>query len=71
MNGESVFQAGVKLLPFGAFIPTGSTLVATLMGKGRIRAEYILVAGGILEVSGNFLLYKTLAGLQRNMATRY
>lgn len=64
MNGESVFQAGVKLLPFGAFIPAGSTLAATLMGRGRIRAEYILLAGGILEVSGTVLLYKTSAGLQ-------
>lgn len=61
VNGQSVFQAGVKLLPFGAFIPAGSTLAATLMGRGRIRADYILVAGGILEVVGTILLSKTSA----------
>lgn len=34
------------------------------MGRGKIRAEYILVAGGILEVVGTILLSKTSAGLQ-------
>jgi hypothetical protein len=64
VNGESAFQAGLKLLPFGVFVPAGSSLAAILMGRARIRAEYVLVAGGILEIVGTILLSKTSVGLQ-------
>lgn len=64
VNGVSAFQAGVKLLPFGLFVPAGSSLAAILMGRARIRAEYILLAGGIFELVGTILLSKSSAGLQ-------
>ena len=64
MNRESPLQAGVKLLPFGVFVPVGSSLAATLMGRARVRPEYILSTGGILEVIGVIFLSKTSTGLQ-------
>lgn len=34
------------------------------MGRARVRAEYILLAGGIFEIVGTILLSKTSTGLQ-------
>ncbi len=64
VNSESAFQAGVKLLPFGVFVPAGSSLAATLMGRARIRPEFILFAGGVFEIVGTICLSKTSVGLQ-------
>ncbi|KAG8531949.1 uncharacterized protein KY384_003585 [Bacidia gigantensis] len=61
VNGQSAFQAGVRLLPFGAFIPAGSVLAAILIGRARISPLYILLAGGFLEVIGTALLSQSSA----------
>lgn len=56
VNGMSPFQAGVRLLPFGSFVPVGSVIAAVFMGKGKVPPFYILLAGGILEIIGTTFL---------------
>jgi len=59
VNDMNAFQAGARLLPFGAFIPAGSTLAATLMGRAKTPPMYILIAGGLLEIVGTICLSRT------------
>ena len=58
VNGISPFQAAVRLLPFGCFVPAISTIAAIAMKK-RVPPIYILFIGGILEIIGTVGLSKT------------
>jgi hypothetical protein len=56
VNGLSPLSAAVRLLTYGAFVPFGSGLAGTLMGKPRIPPCWIVLAGSIMEVIGIALL---------------
>jgi hypothetical protein len=59
VNGMAPFDAAVRLLPFGAFIPVGSSVAAGLMGKPKMRPSHILIAGSALQIVGTVLLSRT------------
>ncbi|KAF2791393.1 major facilitator superfamily MFS-1 [Melanomma pulvis-pyrius CBS 109.77] len=52
VNGLYPLAAGVRLLPFGAFVPTGSSIAVVLMDRFKIPPTFICVAGAILEIIG-------------------
>ena len=58
VNSKSPFQAGVRLLPFGAMVPFGSVIAAMLMGRARIAPFYILLSAGVFEIIGTVCLSK-------------
>lgn len=57
--GTSGLDAGVKLIPFTAFIPIGSIFASTLAGRAKIPPVYLLLLGSALQVLG-FSLIGTL-----------
>jgi hypothetical protein len=59
VNGLSAFAAAVRLLPFGAFVPAGSSLAAGLMGKPKVPPCWILLAGIIMQALGVVFLSRT------------
>ncbi|KAF2438547.1 MFS multidrug transporter-like protein [Karstenula rhodostoma CBS 690.94] len=56
VNGLSSLEAAVLLLPFGAFVPTGSSFAAAMMGKPRIPPSIIVLTGAVLQLIGAVLL---------------
>ncbi|KAI0010709.1 putative multidrug resistance protein fnx1 [Xylariaceae sp. FL0662B] len=54
--GTSGLQAGVRLIPFTALIPVGSTVASILAGKVKIPPIYIVIAGSCLQILGFALL---------------
>ncbi|KAF2650365.1 MFS general substrate transporter [Lophiostoma macrostomum CBS 122681] len=55
-NGLSAFDAAVRLLPFGTFVPGGSFLVAILTGRVKMRPSILILTGAILQLIGSALL---------------
>src|SRR4051812_33921125 len=55
-NGLSAFDAAVRLLPFGAFVPGGAIIASALTGRPRVRPSILILAGGILQLIGSSLL---------------
>lgn len=56
VNGDTAFQAAVKLLPFGVSIPAGSVFAATIIGRVGVAPQTVCIVGGIFEVLGTILL---------------
>jgi hypothetical protein len=56
VNGLSSVDAAICLLAFGAFVPSGSTFAALLIGKFKIPPCFILLAGAVLQLIGSILL---------------
>lgn len=54
--GLSPFVSATKLLPFGVFVPVGSSFAAVLMGKPKIPPCWIIMAGAVLQIIGLVLL---------------
>lgn len=54
--GLSPFNAALRLLTFGAFVPAGSSIAAALMGKLKIPPCFIILAGAALQLVGAILL---------------
>lgn len=52
LNGMSAFSAAARLLAFGAFVPTGSSVAVTVMSKLRISPAIIMALGATLQISG-------------------
>ncbi|KAH8730006.1 major facilitator superfamily domain-containing protein, partial [Phaeosphaeriaceae sp. PMI808] len=55
-NGFSPFDAAVRLLAFGAFVPVGSGVTGALLGRLRIRPCLIIGFGAALQLVGTALL---------------
>jgi hypothetical protein len=56
VNGLSPLAAGARLLPFGAFVPTGAGIAVTLMDRFEVPPTFICISGAILQVAGLVLL---------------
>lgn len=52
VNGLSSFDAAVRLLSFGAFLPGSSTFAVALIGKYRIPPSFIILKGSIMQLVG-------------------
>ncbi|KAF1966753.1 MFS general substrate transporter [Bimuria novae-zelandiae CBS 107.79] len=55
VNGLSSLDAAVRLLSFGALVPSSSTFAAALMGKLQIPPSFIILAGSVLQLIGAVL----------------
>ncbi|ORX93616.1 major facilitator superfamily domain-containing protein [Clohesyomyces aquaticus] len=56
VNGLSSLGAAVRLLAFGAFVPSGSALAGALMSKMKISPCIIILFGAIFQLVGAVLL---------------
>ena len=56
VNGLSDFNAGVRIIPFGAAFAFGTMLSGKLASKVRVPGIYLVVIGGLLQVIGYALL---------------
>ncbi|KAF2804408.1 MFS general substrate transporter [Mytilinidion resinicola] len=56
VNGLSSLDAAVRMLPFGAFVPGGSSLAAVLMGKPKVPPCIIILVGAVLQLIGAVFL---------------
>ncbi|KAF2108387.1 major facilitator superfamily domain-containing protein [Lophiotrema nucula] len=56
VNGLSSFNAAIRLLAFGAFIPLGSIFAAALIGRLRVPPCFIILLGAVMQIVGTLLL---------------
>jgi phospholipid N-methyltransferase len=64
VNGTSPFSAAARLLAFGAFVPTGSSIAVALMGRLSTPPVLVMAIGGGLEVIGTAILSQTSSGFE-------
>ncbi|KAF7879093.1 hypothetical protein EAF04_000293 [Stromatinia cepivora] len=84
VNGLSPLAAGVKLLAYGALVPSGSFVGAALSSKAKLPPIFVLMAGTTFQIIGCALLstlptdgellkisylYELLAGLGTGLQT--
>ena len=55
VNGLSSFDAAVRLLSFGAFVPLSSTFAAALIGKYQIPPSFVILSGSMMQLVGAVL----------------
>lgn len=60
LNGLSNFDAGVRIIPFGAAFAFGSILSAKLANGLKVPGIYVILVGDLLQVAG-FALLGTLS----------
>lgn len=70
VNGLSPLAAAVRLLSFGAFVPTGSAVAGALMGRPKIPPCWIVLFGSILQLFGTIFLSRIGTSYQVE-ATQY
>jgi hypothetical protein len=56
VNNLSPLNAAIRLLPFGALVPIGSSISAAVMGQLRIPPVVVILLGAVLQLSGATLL---------------
>jgi predicted MFS family arabinose efflux permease len=56
VNGLDSFNAGIRLIPYGAAFPVGSVVGSQVAGRFKIPAIYIVFFGSILQTVGYALL---------------
>jgi hypothetical protein len=56
VHGLSPMEAATRLLAFGAFVPTGSSLAAALMGKPKIPPSWIILGAVVMQIFGVIFL---------------
>ncbi|KAH7130092.1 major facilitator superfamily domain-containing protein [Dendryphion nanum] len=56
VHGLSPMAAATRLLAFGAFVPTGSSIAAVLMGKPKIPPVWIILGAIVMQIFGVIFL---------------
>ncbi|KAH8897431.1 putative efflux pump antibiotic resistance protein [Thozetella sp. PMI_491] len=56
INGLSNFDAGIRIVPFGAAFAVGTILSGKLASKLKVPGLYLICIGGLLQVAGYALL---------------
>ena len=56
VNGLSSLEAAVRLLSFGAFIPTGSSVAAAIIGRLKVPPIFMILIGAVLQLIAAILL---------------
>ncbi|KAF2752776.1 MFS general substrate transporter [Pseudovirgaria hyperparasitica] len=59
VNGYSILDAGVRLLPFAAVMAVSSILATVIMTRAKIPAVNMLISSGLLMVAGTVGLSKS------------
>jgi len=56
VNGFSTFESGIRLLPYGLFVPFGSFTAAVLTGKKNIPPVFVLLVAISIQVTAVSLM---------------